>query len=574
MVKKNITDNLLRVLALAGTVLFAVLCFFCAAPVSYDAFSDVSVLKLNPVASHGEYVGHFERGAALGDTVWVYAYNPETKISLNGETIFFADAPGRTGVAEGLRGEGWYSFSSPGIEPDDELIVTVPGSDGVAARTPDVYCGDGAGLYRFVLRRRGGIVALASLLLCAGMLLFAWGAFCTPKGETRNKTLALSAFVLASSLFAASGAIYPFGALFVGNSPLALAVLTASRLAVPPAAATLFYRCAKGERACSVLCGCLVAASLCACVNLALAIVGDSLFQTVNVWSAVLYAALDVVLIVCAAREYSRRGTRALRALLLAGIPLLAARLLELAQTLAFSAVPAALVPLCFAASSALALTAYALDWHEQTSRLEKQTAIRETIAHEVANSVLAQMRPAFISDMLTQIQRLCARSPQQAQDALERFSRYLRTNLAALESDSLVPFSSELEHVRNYLALEKLEMGSKLSVVCEISYTNFFVPSLCLQPLVENAVIHGLAPRARGGTLTIRAARVSGGARITIEDDGVGFDVAQQPSLGSAGIANAKLRLEHYCRAQMRVESSPGLGSTVTIDIPDSNRL
>jgi LytS/YehU family sensor histidine kinase len=139
-----------------------------------------------------------------------------------------------------------------------------------------------------------------------------------------------------------------------------------------------------------------------------------------------------------------------------------------------------------------------------------------------------------------------------------------------------LVSLAAELRFVRDYLALESLRLGWRLRVVEEIDPTalDAGLPPLTLQPLVENAVVHGIAARAAGGLLVLRVARTASMVSIEIEDDGPG--VSATPSEESRGVGlsavSQRLDLAFAGRAMLKVESSPGAGFRIRIEVPDDD--
>ena len=189
---------------------------------------------------------------------------------------------------------------------------------------------------------------------------------------------------------------------------------------------------------------------------------------------------------------------------------------------------------------------------------------------------MLSQVQPHFLYNALVSIKNLCDTEPQTASDALEHFSYYLRGNLDSLSDTRLIYFDKELIHVKDYLYLEKLRFEEKLSIVWELRFTDFVLPSLTLQPLVENAVRHGITEKKGGGTLTIRSEKTSDGVLITITDDGVGFDVNKAKADGNThiGIDNVRSRLRVQCGGALLIESERGIGTTVKIILPQKKEV
>lgn len=184
---------------------------------------------------------------------------------------------------------------------------------------------------------------------------------------------------------------------------------------------------------------------------------------------------------------------------------------------------------------------------------------------------MLSQIQPHFLYNALTAIKGLCATDPSQAEAAVDNFSEFLRGNMNSLTSRQLIPFSQELAHCKSYLALEQLRFGARVNVVYELATTDFYLPTLTLQPIVENAVRHGVTKRREGGTVRIRTEETHSGWNISVTDDGVGFDpeVKCTDGNGHMGIANVRTRLRSQCGGELTLNSIPGRGTHVNIYIP-----
>lgn len=197
---------------------------------------------------------------------------------------------------------------------------------------------------------------------------------------------------------------------------------------------------------------------------------------------------------------------------------------------------------------------------------------------HELADMkiavMLSQIRPHFIFNTLTTIRYLIRKKPDEAVEAIDEFSKYLRANLESLSSDVLIPFTKELEHVKNYVAIEKRRFGERINVLYDIDEEGFVIPGLTLQPLVENAIKHGITQKKEGGTVIIRTGRREGGYTVLVIDDGVGFEIGADYAADSSrqhiGINNVKSRLKNACGGTLKIESTPGCGTSAEIFIPE----
>ena len=186
-------------------------------------------------------------------------------------------------------------------------------------------------------------------------------------------------------------------------------------------------------------------------------------------------------------------------------------------------------------------------------------------------NMATGRMKPHYLYNVLTTIYYLCDSDPAKAQNAIGTFSEYLRSTLEVMEKQELVRFDWELGEIRNYLSLEKLRFGDRLRIEFDTEFVDFLVPPLSIQPLVENAVKHGISAKEEGGTVRIVSRKLSdGGAQIRVVDDGVGFDVESLKDMDVTheGLANVRERIRLEVGGDMTVTSAPGRMTTAVVTI------
>ena len=183
----------------------------------------------------------------------------------------------------------------------------------------------------------------------------------------------------------------------------------------------------------------------------------------------------------------------------------------------------------------------------------------------------ISQIRPHFIYNCLSSISYLCTKDPQLAVEAIDDFSAFLRVNFSNISQNKIVPFSQELEHTMKYLKLEKMRFEDRVRVYFDIRVDNFEIPSLTLQPLVENAVKHGVCKKAEGGTIVIRTTESEKEYLVEVIDDGVGFDPDVPPSDGRVhvGVTNVKNRLKNMVNGRLDISSTINKGTRMSIHIP-----
>jgi sensor histidine kinase YesM len=139
------------------------------------------------------------------------------------------------------------------------------------------------------------------------------------------------------------------------------------------------------------------------------------------------------------------------------------------------------------------------------------------------------------------------------------------------LERTEPIPFENELNHTIGFMNLEKAMYGEALHVIYDIQVKGFKIPALTMQPIVENAVKHGIGKKEGGGTIAVSTKKADSGYQIIISDDGVGFDTDKTANGGKThiGIGNVRFRLSSQCGGTLDIESKPGEGTTAKIFIP-----
>ncbi len=214
-----------------------------------------------------------------------------------------------------------------------------------------------------------------------------------------------------------------------------------------------------------------------------------------------------------------------------------------------------------------------------RTSLALTQTQLALTQAE--LRALHAQINPHFLFNTLNTIRYFVRTDPGTARELLTRLSEIFQRTLSAGE---FVPLQEEILHVEAYLALEKARLDDRLQVI----WTNLAkdllehpVPTLILQPLVENAVIHGISPKPEGGTVHIVINRVGEELLLQVDDDGVGFDPQAlgegeaagatdegRPSIGLSNV-DERLRMIYGDAYRLTIESAPGQGARVVLRIP-----
>ena len=205
---------------------------------------------------------------------------------------------------------------------------------------------------------------------------------------------------------------------------------------------------------------------------------------------------------------------------------------------------------------------------YKETIRYQK---MQKELYEAKVSVMVSQIQPHFMYNALSSIAMLCKLDPDTAYNATITFSDYLRCNMDSLKQKTPVPFEKELEHLKKYLYIEQLRFGKKLNIVYDIKTTDFVLPQLSIQPLVENAVKHGVGMKKKGGTVTIATNETDEYYEVIISDDGVGFDTEQKKDDGRShvGMENTRKRLKDLCGADVIITSVVGEGTVATVMLP-----
>ena len=193
-------------------------------------------------------------------------------------------------------------------------------------------------------------------------------------------------------------------------------------------------------------------------------------------------------------------------------------------------------------------------------------------LTEQQINVMISQIQPHFIYNCLSSISYLCKTDPEKAEQAVNEFSNYLRGNFSNLSQTKLIPFKKELEYAGSYIKLEKLRFEDRVNVVFDIQADNFNVPSLSIQPLIENAIKHGICKKIDGGTVTISTWEDTSNNYVKVEDNGVGFDLnapKKEEERVHVGLANTTERIKKMCNGSVSVTSTINVGTTVVVTLP-----
>ncbi|MCR2807978.1 sensor histidine kinase [Paenibacillus soyae] len=208
---------------------------------------------------------------------------------------------------------------------------------------------------------------------------------------------------------------------------------------------------------------------------------------------------------------------------------------------------------------------------------VKSQQRLAEAKDAEIA-FLRSQIQPHFLNNALNSIAALCVENPRQAEQLTLNLSQYLRSGLNFKQMDTFTTLENELELTQAYLNIEKVRFGDRLAIEYDIDADpNRLIPPLILQPLVENAIKHGLMSSVRGGIVKISIRETDEKLRFTVEDNGCGMSEAKrQEVLGpdserrGIGLRNIARRIKLSYDATLQVKSTVGIGTKVLFELPN----
>lgn len=198
-----------------------------------------------------------------------------------------------------------------------------------------------------------------------------------------------------------------------------------------------------------------------------------------------------------------------------------------------------------------------------------EKTILKAELTESRIATMISQIQPHFIYNTLGTIEQLCMNEPEMAAKLVRNFSLYLRGNFSEIDNAKPIRFSQEMNHVKHYTDIEQVRFPD-MTIQYDLRSVEFVLPALSVQPLVENAIKHGLMGLEEGGIVTISAYETDSHYVVEVKDDGVGFDSTMgYDEKKHVGIKNIRGRIEAMCGGTLLVESEIGKGTKATIKIP-----
>ena len=220
------------------------------------------------------------------------------------------------------------------------------------------------------------------------------------------------------------------------------------------------------------------------------------------------------------------------------------------------------LLPVCIITFGFLIFTASKLYQKQLLTHTQNLLTLEKEASRIQTAMLSSQIQPHFLYNTLTTIQEMCYTDPEQAADLIVHFSRYLRTNIDFMDYTDLIPFEKELEHIENYLYIQNTRFGNALVFEKDITVTEFQIPPLSVQPLIENAIKYGIRKNGNHGTIRLETKQTAKGICILVKNSGPGFD-EQKINLHHS-IQNIRSRMDYLLHGTLIIHSQEGAEGTV----------
>ena len=306
-----------------------------------------------------------------------------------------------------------------------------------------------------------------------------------------------------------------------------------------------------------------------------LPIVSDVFFYDTLVWWAAVQIIANVIFLVCVVKEFMESKTKERWLYAGATLPLLAFIVdvvgIELgAWRGGIISQYVFIILFSIAMITVLKFIPQSINAATKARELEmEKIVLNAQLSESRISTMISQIRPHFIYNTLGSIEQLCKIDPPKAGELVHNFAKYLRGNFGELDNPKPILISQEMEHVHHYISIENVRFPD-MTFSFEMNSDDFHIPALTVQPIVENAIKHGLMKLQKGGVIRVATYETDTEYCISVEDDGVGFDTgALLDDRKHVGLRNIRERLKVMVNGTLEIESTVGVGTKVVVKIP-----
>ena len=319
----------------------------------------------------------------------------------------------------------------------------------------------------------------------------------------------------------------------------------------------------------------VIVLSVASAVFLILPVVSKIHFYDTWIWWVLVQLAANIALVVCLVREFLISKTQIKWIYVGALLPLIAFAVDAIGTCLGFwnggvvsKYVFAALFVV--AIIMVLKLIPSSINAAAKAKELEmEKIVLGAELAESRISTMMSQIRPHFIYNTLGSIEQLCDLDPQKAGELVHDFAKYLRGNFGELDNPKPILMSQEMDHVHHYVSIENVRFPD-MTFSFEMNSSDFHIPALTVQPIVENAIKHGLMKLQKGGSIQVVSYETETDFCVSVVDDGVGFDTSLLlDDRKHVGLRNIRERLKAMVNGTIEIESTVGVGTKVLVKIP-----
>ncbi len=310
-------------------------------------------------------------------------------------------------------------------------------------------------------------------------------------------------------------------------------------------------------------------------VFLLLPIVSAVFFYDIWLWWVAVQLLGNIVLLLCLIKEFIKAEKKERWLYIAASLPLLAFAADAVGTWLGAwqgGVVSQYVFVALFAVAMVmvLKLIPHSINAATKAKELEmEKIVLNAELAESRISTMMSQTRPHFIYNTLGSIEQLCKLDPPKAGDLVHNFAKYLRGNFGELDNPKPILMSQEMEHVHHYISIENVRFPD-MTFTFEMNSEDFHIPALTVQPIVENAIKHGLMKLSKGGTIHVVSYETDAEYCISVVDDGVGFDTGVLiDERKHVGLRNIRERLKVMVNGKLEIESTVGVGTRVLVTIP-----
>lgn len=431
----------------------------------------------------------------------------------------------------------------------------------------DMYVGTEATIYELLFQNKAGTILFCILICFFGLFSFPIAGIVLGKIDWRYLSFGFLCFF--AGIFILMQTIYSYLPLWIHTPVKCMSVVTVSAH-VCMISALIYIKVNLNKNANKIIGNIIiVSAALLTALSLVLHFTGVSDLNAGKPFMWIFVGICAIILTVCLITEL--KVSKESIIMLTSMIPLLGGLFADAVnQFVYYTSIP--LFEIGMALTLLNQIVILIIDLRNQYKETIRYQQMQKELYEAKVSLMVSQIQPHFLYNSLTSIAMMCTKDPKTARAATINFADYLRGNMNSLKQKAPVPFTQELEHLKKYLMLEQMRFGDLLHIEYDIQATDFVIPQLSVQPLVENAVKHGVGMKEDGGTVTIATREEDDCYKVIISDDGVGFDTSkpiEDDGRSHVGMENVRQRLKELCDADVIIESEIGKGTVATIRIP-----